>query len=80
VGPGRASENASLQKSFGFGEGFSFQLRADAIHVFNRAGRGNPVTDINDPSFGQIVVSGADSNGDQYSPLACVTFVNAYIL
>ena len=67
LGPGRASENASLQKSFGLGEGRSFQLRADAINLFNRAGRGNPVTDINDPNFGKIIVSGADSNGDQYS-------------
>ena len=67
LGPKRASENASLQKNFGFGEGRSFQLRADAVNVFNRAGRGNPVTDFNDPNFGKITVSGADSNGDQYS-------------
>lgn len=67
LGPGRASENISLQKSFGFGEGRSFQFRADAINAFNRAGRGNPVTDINDPNFGKIIVSGADSNSDQFS-------------
>ncbi|WP_188757438.1 TonB-dependent receptor [Edaphobacter acidisoli] len=61
VGPGQASENASLQKSFDFGEERSFQLRADGINLFNRAGRANPVTDINDPNFGLVL-------GSAYAP------------
>lgn len=59
--PGLASENASLQKNFDFKESRSFQLRIDAINLFNRAGLGSPVTDINSPTFGQIL-------GTQYSP------------
>lgn len=61
VGPGRASENASLQKSFNFGEERSFQLRADGINLFNRSGRADPVTDINDPNFGLVL-------GSAYAP------------
>jgi len=61
LGPGLASENASLQKSFGFGEGRNFQFRADAINIFNRAGRGDPVTDINNGNFGRIL-------GVKYAP------------
>jgi len=59
--PGLASESASLQKSFKFGEAQSFQFRTDAFNLFNRSGRGAPVTDINNPSFGQIL-------NNQYSP------------
>ena len=61
LGPGMASEQASLQKKFSFGENKFFQLRADAINAFNRSGRGDPVTDINDPNFGRIT-------GTKYSP------------
>jgi hypothetical protein len=59
--PGMQSENASLQKRFNFGDVRSFQLRTDVFNLFNRAGRGAPVTDINSPSFGQIL-------NNQYSP------------
>lgn len=61
LGPGMASEQASLQKKFSFGESRFFQLRADAINLFNRSGRGDPSTDINDPNFGIIT-------GTKYSP------------
>jgi Carboxypeptidase regulatory-like domain len=59
--PGLASENASLQKNFSFRETRKIQFRADAFNLFNRSGRGAPVTDINNPSFGQIL-------NNQYSP------------
>jgi hypothetical protein len=55
--PGMASENASLQKNFGFGGARNLQLRTDAFNLFNRSGRGAPVTDINSPSFGQILTN-----------------------
>ena len=54
-GPGYATENASLQKNFYVSTDRSFQLRVDSFNVFNRAVSGNPVTDINNPSFGQII-------------------------
>jgi Carboxypeptidase regulatory-like domain/TonB dependent receptor len=56
-GPGLASESASLQKNFSFGEVRNLQLRTDAFNLFNRAGRGTPVLDINSPSFGQILTN-----------------------
>lgn len=59
--PGLQSENASLQKRFSLGDVRSFQLRTDVFNLFNRAGRGAPVTDINSPSFGQIL-------NNQYTP------------
>ena len=55
--PGLASESASLQKNFGFGGLRNLQIRTDAFNLFNRAGRGAPVTDINNPSFGQILTN-----------------------
>ncbi len=59
--PGLQSENASLQKRFSFGETRNFQLRTDVFNLFNRAGRAAPITDINSPTFGQIL-------NNQYSP------------
>jgi hypothetical protein len=59
-GPGLADENMSLQKNFSLGEQRSFQLRVDAVNLFNRAGLGDPVGDINSPQFGQIVSPGTD--------------------
>lgn len=54
-GPGHMMENFGLQKAFGLGEERSISLRADAFNAFNRAGRGNPVTDINKTTFGSIL-------------------------
>lgn len=59
--PGLAQENASLQKNFNFGGQRVFQLRTDVFNLFNRAGRGTPVNDINNPNFGQIL-------NNQYAP------------
>jgi hypothetical protein len=63
-GPGLADENFSLQKNFAFGESRSIQIRADALNALNRAGRGNPVTDINNPLFGKITGPGTDSQNE----------------
>ncbi len=54
-GPGYAYENIGLSKGFGLGEGRNISFRADAFNALNRAGRGNPVTDINNANFGKIV-------------------------
>ncbi|WP_446743096.1 carboxypeptidase regulatory-like domain-containing protein [Silvibacterium acidisoli] len=62
-GPALKDENFSLQKVVTFREGTSLQIRADAVNAFNRAGRGNPVTDINNGLFGQITGPGTDSQG-----------------
>jgi hypothetical protein len=55
LGPGYAFENLGLQKGFGLGEGRKLSFRADAFNVLNRAGRGDPVTDINNANFGRIL-------------------------
>lgn len=61
VGPGLADENFSLQKDFAIGKTRYIQVRADAFNAFNRAGRGNPDTNINDATFGEITGPGTDS-------------------
>ena len=60
-GPGLADENLSLQKNFAFRESRYFQIRVDANNLFNRAGKGDPVGDINSSQFGQIIQPGTDS-------------------
>jgi hypothetical protein len=54
-GPMRRTEDLGLQKIFRFGEAARFELRATALNAFNRTGRGNPITNITDPNFGQII-------------------------
>jgi hypothetical protein len=54
-GPLVRTEDFSLQKTFQFGEQRSFELRGTFLNAFNRVGRGNPITNITDPNFGQIV-------------------------
>jgi hypothetical protein len=53
-GPMRASEDIGVKKSFAFTETMNFEIRADFLNVFNRAGRGNPNTDITSALFGRI--------------------------
>ena len=53
-GPGRVSEDFGLQKRFAFTETVNIEFRADAFNAFNRAGRGNPNTDVTSPLFGRI--------------------------
>ena len=56
-GPKIISEDFGLQKKFSFNETTGFELRADFFNAFNRAGRGDPITEITDPLFGKIVGS-----------------------
>jgi len=53
-GPARVSEDAGLQKRFAFTETSNIEFRADAFNIFNRAGRGDPITDVTSPLFGRI--------------------------
>jgi hypothetical protein len=43
-----------LKKSFAFTETMNFEIRADFLNALNRAGRGNPNTDITSSNFGWI--------------------------
>jgi hypothetical protein len=54
-GPGVYSEDFGLKKSFSFTEESRLEFRIDMFNAFNRAGRGNPMTDITNTSlFGKI--------------------------
>jgi carboxypeptidase family protein len=53
-GPGVYSESFGLRKSFAFTENAHLEFRIDMFNAFNRAGRGNPETDISNPQFGAI--------------------------
>ncbi len=72
-GPWLAYEGASILKAFRFGEKRDLQFRAEVFNLFNRAGKGDPVTDINNPQFGQILGPGSvtqsiDSDSYFYQP------------
>jgi Carboxypeptidase regulatory-like domain len=57
-GPAVYSENIGLKKSFAFTETKNLEIRADFLNTFNRAGRGNPNTDVSNLSqFGKITSS-----------------------
>jgi hypothetical protein len=53
-GPKVIGEDFGLQKKFAINETTGFELRADFFNAFNRAGRGNPVTEITASNFGRI--------------------------
>jgi len=57
-GPHLTYEDLAIEKTFPFGEARSFQIRGTFLNPFNRHGRGNPVTDISNPFFGQITGQG----------------------
>ena len=71
-GPMVRTEDFSIQKLFRFLESRSFELRGTFLNAFNRAGRGNPITDITDPSFGQI--TGPRFGGRNIELAARITF------
>jgi len=54
-GPGLNNWDMSLWKDTPITEGKTLQLRIDAFNVFNHAQFANPVGDISDPRFGQIL-------------------------
>ena len=57
---------------FRFAESRSFELRATFLNPFNRHGRGDPITNITDPNFGQI--TGAQIGGRNIELAARITF------
>lgn len=68
-GPGYAFENLGLQKGFSLGEQRRLEIRADAFNALNRAGRGDPVTNFNDPNFGRILnTQSASSPRENFTP------------
>ena len=52
-GPGFFREDLGIMKRVSFGSR-SLEVRADVINLLNRAGVGNPRTDLADPNFGRI--------------------------
>jgi hypothetical protein len=71
-GPAWYYEDLALQKTFRFAEQRSFELRGTFLNPFNRHGRGNPITNITDPNFGQITGAGIGPRGIELS--ARITF------
>lgn len=71
-GPHIINEDFSIQKQFRMSEHRSFELRGTFINAFNRSGRGNPITNIMDPNFGQI--TGARFAGRNIELAARITF------
>jgi hypothetical protein len=58
-GPRNPSENFGFFKNFPFREGMYIQLRCDLLNAFNRAGLGNPDTNLSDSTFGRILDVGS---------------------
>jgi Carboxypeptidase regulatory-like domain len=56
-GPAFFSESFGLKKSFAFTETSHLEFRVDMFNAFNRAGRGNPVTNITNRDFGKITAA-----------------------
>ena len=56
-GPRLVSESFGIMKRFAFTEKSGVEFRADFANAFNRAGRGDPVTDVTNPLFGKITGS-----------------------
>ncbi len=47
-------EDFGIMKRFAFTEVYGIEIRADFLNAFNRAGRGDPNTDVNSPLFGKF--------------------------
>jgi len=60
-GPAMASESFGIMKRVNFKESRNAEIRGDFSNAFNRAGRGDPVTDVTSPLFGRIT-------GARYGP------------
>jgi hypothetical protein len=54
-GPHFTYEDLGIQKTFRFTEFHTFEIRGTFLNPFNRHGRGNPVTDLTNAFFGQII-------------------------
>lgn len=53
-GPHFLSEDFGIEKRFAIGEKRAIEFRSDFFNAFNRAGLGNPVTDVTNTLFGKI--------------------------
>jgi hypothetical protein len=53
-GPGTSTLDASLFKNFRMTERFNLQFRLEGFNVFNKTQLGNPDTNLQDSTFGQI--------------------------
>ena len=71
-GPRVITADIGVQKIFRFTERRTFELRATAINALNMVGRGNPITNITDPNFGQI--TGQRFGGRQIELAARIEF------
>jgi hypothetical protein len=71
-GPSYYNEDLGLQKTFRFTEHRTLEIRGTFLNPFNRVGRGNPITNITDPNFGQI--TGPRFGGRNIELAARVTF------
>ncbi len=60
-GPHFIGEDLGIWKAFKMSEIRSLEIRGTFLNPFNRVGRGNPVTDLANPLFGQIL--GAQQGG-----------------
>jgi outer membrane receptor protein involved in Fe transport len=74
-GPGFISTDVSLAKHmFFFGEKLDAELRLDAFNVFNHANFGNPDTNIDSATFGQVSTTiganGSSANGPRILQIA----------
>lgn len=58
-GPGMKNVNASLIRSFHFGEHARFEFHFDTFNTFNWVNLGGPNGTMNSPQFGQITSAGA---------------------
>jgi hypothetical protein len=57
-GPGRWSVDASLVRTFRLGPMRRVELRLESFNLLNTTQRGNPVTNLNSPTFGRILSAG----------------------
>jgi hypothetical protein len=58
-GPRNPSENFGIFKRFPFREAGFVEFRCDMFNAFNRAGRGDPDTNLSDSTFGRILDVGS---------------------
>jgi hypothetical protein len=56
-GPGNWNADASLARNFRLNNAHAVEVRFEAFNVFNRVRLGNPVTNLNSPTFGRILSS-----------------------
>ena len=57
-GPGQATVDVSVFKTWRTGENVSWQFRIEAFNVLNHANFGVPVNDLVSPNFGRIIEAG----------------------